>query len=322
MQNLIKIKEVEETIQFIEKQHQDLDLVKKELQEFINYVKNAKFDLSDEGTVDQRITKITTVLDKYDEVIERRKGLTTTSETLKKNTEGILNKTKEMLLYSGKQEQIEEIHDEMIDKLMELETEKYNKKMCELELRKKNPVPKELKGIVEKDEMDKLEEWTNKKYSELLFDSDKDDWSSNIVFNQRIMNKNQLAFVVEDTNGNKFGGYLNATIYRTNYGNGWENSNIPDSNAFLFSLKSNGRLNGMMKFEIKDTSRTFLIRKDNYSNDLFLFGGNGDIDLNNQSSKKSSRCSQSSCFNYHGISNALCGGYNFTPKRFVVLQMN
>ena len=31
-----------------------------------------------------------------------------------------------MLVFSGKQEQIEEIHDEMIDKLIELEKEKYN----------------------------------------------------------------------------------------------------------------------------------------------------------------------------------------------------
>ena len=132
--------------------------------------------------------------------------------------------------------------------------------MDELEMRKKNPVPKEFKGIVEKDEMDKLEEWTNKKCSEVLFDSDKDDWNSNTILNKRIMNKNQLVFVIEDEQNNKFGGYLNATIYRTNCGNGWENSNILDSNAFVFSLKSNGRMNRMMKFEIRNTTYTFLIR--------------------------------------------------------------
>ena len=46
-------------------------------------------------------------------------------------------------------------------------------------------------------EKKQIEEWTRKKCSEVLFDSNKDDWDINTsVFNQRIENKSQ--FVVED----------------------------------------------------------------------------------------------------------------------------
>ena len=79
------------------------------------------------------------MLDKYDEIVKRRTNITTSTETLKKNTEGILNKTKDILEFSGKQEDIDEIHDEMIDKLIEYEKEKCNKKVEELEKKKRNP---------------------------------------------------------------------------------------------------------------------------------------------------------------------------------------
>ena len=100
MQNLINHKGIEETIQFIEKQHQYLDEAKTQLETYLNYTKPGKFDLSEEGTVDERIKKIENVLDKYDEIAKRRTNITTASETLKKNTEGILNKTNEMMKFS------------------------------------------------------------------------------------------------------------------------------------------------------------------------------------------------------------------------------
>ena len=61
------------------------------------------------------------------------------------------------------------------------------------------------------------------------------------------MNKSNLVFIVEDTNNNKYGYYFNGTI---NQCNSWMKS----KNSFLFTLKSNGRVNGMMKFEEKDNA--------------------------------------------------------------------
>ena len=66
------------------------------------------------------------------------------------------------------------------------------------------------------DEMRQLEEWTNRKCKEVVFDTDHDDWSLNTsVFNTKLQKRGQLVFVVEDTENNKFGYYL-ATNIETN----------------------------------------------------------------------------------------------------------
>ena len=51
---------------------------------------------------------------------------------------------------------------------------------------------------------------------------------------KRILNKGQLAFIIEDTNGNVFGGYINSKIdkYKWKDGNEVKGSDIPDSKAF------------------------------------------------------------------------------------------
>jgi hypothetical protein len=85
-----------------------------------------------------------------------------------------------------------------------------------------------------------------------------------------------LVIVVEDYDGNKFGGYIDAKIDKTDtrgLWQSWETEAIYDPNAFVFSLKSNGRINGMMKFGIKDKTKAFILNDSN--NDwLFLIGKN------------------------------------------------
>ena len=73
---------------------------------------------------------------------------------------------------------------------------------------------------------------------------------TNSEFGDRIYYKSNLIFVFEDTNGNKFGHYLKEKIRET-----WDF--VVDENAFVFSLKSNGRLEGMMKFDIKEEDEAF-----------------------------------------------------------------
>ena len=163
-------------------------------------------------------------------------------------------------------------------------------------------------------EMKQLEEWTSLKCAEVLFDSDKDDWNPHKILNERIINKKQLLFVIEDEENNKFGGYLNETIDKIGY-----NKYITDSKAFLFSLQSNGRIKGMMKFEIKDSSHAFVLSNDGYS-PLFWFGYGEDLKIYRKQYKTDSYCTQSS-YEYHGNEKALCGKDKFIPKRFVVIQM-
>ncbi|BFU24696.1 trichohyalin, putative [Entamoeba histolytica] len=161
-----------------------------------------------------------------------------------------------------------------------------------------------------------IEEWTERRINNILFDSDKDDWSKNTsVFEERIWNKEHIIIIIADDEGNKFGGYV---IEKINKVDEW----IYDSHSFVFSLESNGRIEGMMKFDIKQPEYAFYLC--NQSSDcLFAFGYYGDISVGKENNKTESYCYQHS-FKYKGISNALCGKQlpeRFTPKRIIVIEM-
>ena len=173
--------------------------------------------------------------------------------------------------------------------------------------------------------MKQLEEWTDKKCEKVIFDSTKDNWSQNSsVFDSKVINKSNLMFVIEDTNRNKFGGYVTSTInQRNNY--------INDSNSFLFSLKSNGRINGMMKFEVQSNYEKNAFYLDQKSNtQLFRFGPNHTILVYKENSKGSSyNCHDNNYYNFHGATSAFFQNSNnntnsqhYTPKRITVIQMN
>ena len=56
-----------------------------------------------------------------------------------------------------------------------------------------------------------IEEWTTLKCGEIVFDSTKDNWEKETsIFDDCIINKKQLIIIIEDTKGNKFGGYINS----------------------------------------------------------------------------------------------------------------
>ena len=62
---------------------------------------------------------------------------------------------------------------------------------------------------IEYEEKKQLEEWTGKKYSEIIFDSDIDDWDVDTsVLNDKLGKRSDVLFVVEDTENNKFGYYF------------------------------------------------------------------------------------------------------------------
>ena len=184
-----------------------------------------------------------------------------------------------------------------------------------------------LMNYISTEEKKQLEAWTNKKCSEVLFDSNKDDWSKKTsVFDDKVMNKSNLVFLIEDTDNNKFGYYLSTQIQSNKY----DTLISTDKNSFLFSLKSNGRLNGMMKFEIKNTDGGYNVKPK--SDNILIqlgYGNSGAIHIKKENSKSQSYCFQRNrFFNYHGTENPLVGGYGiessqyFTPKRITIIQMN
>ena len=160
-----------------------------------------------------------------------------------------------------------------------------------------------------------LEEWTDLECSDVLFDSNIDNWSDNTsVLNEKIIGKKQLAFIIEDEDGEIFGYYFNTKIK-----DGSSDDQIADYKTFEFNLQSNGRLGKPMKFEIKNPEG-YIFGLHNKSNEYLI--RLGDIHLNKENYKNHSHCFQyENYFNYHGIKNALCGNKNFTPKRILVIQM-
>ncbi|BFU26140.1 trichohyalin, putative [Entamoeba histolytica] len=157
-----------------------------------------------------------------------------------------------------------------------------------------------------------LEEWTEKRINNILFDSDKDDWNyGTSIFDERIINKEYIIIIIEDEEGNKFGGYVSEKIDKV--------SRIYDSKSFVFSLDSKGKIYEMKKFDIEDKRYAFKLYNQS-NNYLFSFGYFCDIQVYKENYKTISWCKQHS-FEYKGISNALCGKYYFTPKRILVIEM-
>ena len=183
------------------------------------------------------------------------------------------------------------------------------KNKIELFMNKYNLYEKEIKQI---------EKWCELKLGEVLFDSDIDDWSTNkSTFPNKILNKSKIVFVIEDINKNKFGCYLN-----TNTGNICDKWVMTDKKTFLFSLQSNGRIKeGMMKFEIRNTIFGIYIYSSSSIDWLFGIGSGCSIEVFKKHKKFSSYCIQNLSFDFHGYDYALCGSKNFSPTRFVVIQM-
>ena len=178
--------------------------------------------------------------------------------------------------------------------------------------------------LLSKEHQKQLEEWTGLKCSEIVFDSNKDDWSKDTsVLNERIIGKKQLAFIIENDD-EIFGYYFNTQVKRE-YFVGQHTNN----KSFLFNLQSkDNRLEKPMKFEIKHLyygSIQLSPISSGYESLIYL----GDIHLNKENNKNGSCCQQyEDYFNYHGIQKALCGkigtwisGERFPPKRIFVVQM-
>ena len=126
--------------------------------------------------------------------------------------------------------------------------EEERKRKEEENLKKLEQQFNEMKQTNEK-QIQQLEEWTELQCSNLLFNSEIDEWNHlTSVLNERIIGKKQLVFLIEDEDGEKFGYYLNTEIIEE-YGEWIET----DDKSFHFNLQSNGRLPKPMKFEIKDS---------------------------------------------------------------------
>ncbi|BFU19253.1 predicted protein [Entamoeba histolytica] len=327
-------KEVVETLPNIQ---QSIDDTTKNYEYYIGSIKNEVFRIKENETYEEAIKRGEGIFDRIDETERRRKIVIEKSQLTIKQIEIMKNKIEIIIMKCNNDEgTLSKTRNELIDKIISIEemimknkifkkpeetdkiTSEFNKKKEEWQTYYSDYLERKKREEEErrKEEMLQIEEWTNRKVGNILFDSNKDDWNkSTSVFYQRIMNKEHIIIIIEDEDGNKFGGYVNEKIDEVGY--------IKDSKSFLFSLESNGRLDGMMKFDIIKQPQHAFILFSKSDDCLFNFGYYGDICVHKANYKTTSSCKQYS-FQYKGISNVLCGKEypnRFTPKRIIVIEM-
>ncbi|BFU24127.1 predicted protein [Entamoeba histolytica] len=333
------IKEVVETLPNIQ---QSIDDTTKNYQYYIGSIKNEVFKIKENETYSEAIKRGEGIIDRIDEVVRRRKLVIEKSQETIKQIE-IMKKQMSRIIEecNNDEETLSKTRNELIDKIISIEemkmkdkilrkpeetdtiTSEFNKKKEDwktyytdyLERKKRKEEERKRQELERLTRILGEASWTNRKIGNILFDSDNDNWNIlTSVFDQKMMNKEHLIIIIEDTKGNKFGGYVNSKIDKCSH-------YIDDSKSFVFSLESNGRMKGMMKFDIKQPQYAFYLNN-KYDNYLFSFGLD-DIFVYKENDKTQSHCYQHS-FEYEGISNALCGKQlpnNFTPKRIIVIEM-
>ena len=176
------------------------------------------------------------------------------------------------------------------------------------------------------EEIKQIEIMSESTFDDILFDSEICDWREETsTFDTHLLNKSNVAIVIQDGKENIFGVFVEQNIdcYKYRENGQWKGSSVCDKNAFLFNLKSNGRLEKPMKFNIKENEsiNAFTLFKQSWGR-LFMVGKN-DISIMKQDQKNTCTCQQN-VFDYQGIENAMNGQPRWNPfcvKRIVVFQM-
>ena len=179
---------------------------------------------------------------------------------------------------------------------------------------------KELEQLTTKEELQDediieiIEKQTQLHKVSVLFDSkDESIEKGKTRFHDIMENKEKALFIVTDSIGNIFGGYVSESIKK--------GRQLVDKNAFLFSLRKNDYVN-FRKFMIREdkVKRAFQLCDQN-NPQLFNFGQAGQ-DLSVTKINVKNRClSQMKSFDYPKDFDGFTNEKNFDLERIVVWQM-
>ena len=137
-------------------------------------------------------------------------------------------------------------------------------------------------------------------------------------FNECIIGRSQLLFLIEDEDGEIFGYYLNTKIEPK-----YNEIISTNSQSFLFNLQSNGRLEKPLKFEWTDIHFGWYKLFDSSNYRLISLC---EINLMKEEEHSDSFCSQTeNWINYENIPKALCGKTDpntFLPHHFFLIHLS
>ena len=170
-----------------------------------------------------------------------------------------------------------------------------------------------------------VEKLGEKHYVQTIFDSFVDPWNiRDSSFDEKILNKQNIAIVVSDVEQNVFGIYLHDKIEKEEDGDEYSPIEVKDPEAFVFTIRSNERFNEPMKFTLKDKKDVAMTLYCKSANHLFTVGDH-DIIVYKKSLSDKCYCKQTS-FDYNKNRNALVGKEGklstFTVNRIQVWQMS
>ena len=171
--------------------------------------------------------------------------------------------------------------------------------------------------IVDSSETKQIQQWTNKTFGEIIFDSVFDDWDEqSSIFNDIIQNRSNLLFIVEDMNENHVGCYFSSEI-PSNKTDLW----IPSTKrTFVFQSQRVNKKYNMMKYNIKN-ERYGCICYNSNDNCLIGFGVGHGLCVYKKSFSDNSYIN----FSNNHFSNCKNDENNekveIIPKRIVVVQM-
>jgi hypothetical protein len=93
-----------------------------------------------------------------------------------------------------------------------------------------------MKDMLNEKEIQLLEKRIERNCENIIFDSEKDKWSmKNFEFWEKIKNKSHFSILIETTEGQKFGCYIESQVNDIG-------KNIYDSNAFIFNFVDDKQL--------------------------------------------------------------------------------
>ena len=160
--------------------------------------------------------------------------------------------------------------------------------------------------------MNQLEQWTQLKFKENIFDSDEHNWNKGTSsFDSNLIGKEKIIFIIQtNINNITIGGFVNTKINQI--------GKIEDSKCFIFTNKNNK----MTKYSIqKDKSQNAFELYSPEDPKLFSFGN--DIIVYKEEMKESSIVDeQNSCFEYGKERRVLISKIGkISNKRIQVIQM-
>ena len=127
-----------------------------------------------------------------------------------------MNSLDEKLITNAELRKIQKRQNEMLMK--EKQEEKQNEEIEKLKEELQREKAKQLKRFnLSIDEKNQLEEWTGRKISDVIFNSNVHDWNRNsCVFDSLVFNRSHFVVLIEDIIGNKFGMYHQTQLVRAN----------------------------------------------------------------------------------------------------------